>query len=425
MPRLIILLLTIASLTILTLQNLSSENEVPLVLFGQVVSENILLGWLLLGTVGIGALLTLVLYGLIGLRRPPESKYKPMGRRVPYPDGPDSSTSPTSSPNNDVGTPAAPIGYAAKDYGSSSAFVSEPGSSPASSPSSSPSPDSKPFISPPQDTSPSTSSSPAQSMFQSKTYPSTYASPDSSADSQPRSKPRSGPRSFMQQPIGGLKSALGIKSGSGLGKKKDRRPADESPSPNIGEGWGELRTTEQRNQWEVGESDPSNLEAGARSLFEFGRSVGTNAGRIADDIASGWNNQSDSPSPPDYDPNRDIDDYAEADYDSLDRGWENFDDYSDSPPDTNAQKRTYGDSLYGADAEQFDSQAAYRDSAYRDDAYPENTYPEDTYREEVDSDDVYEADYRVIEPPSKPLPSRPLPSDPSDNRGDEDNRYTR
>jgi len=439
MPRLIILLLTVASVTTLTLQNLSSEDEVPLVLIGQTVSESIPLGWLLLSAVGIGALLTLFLYGLVGLRRPPESKYRPMGRRVPYPNSPDSSTLPTSSSPSEGGTSTSSGGYTASDYGRSSAFVSEPPVSPpasappTSSPASSPSsPEDKPFITPPQDTSPSTSSPSASSS----PYPSTYASPNSFADSEPRSRTSS----FIQQPIDGIKSALGIKAGlGGLGKKKDRRPADQPPTQNIGEDWGELRTTEQRNRWEVGEGNPSNFEAGARSLFEFGRNVGANAGRLADDIASGWEAQSNPSSQdresrdrpdrdrpdrnrpdydagydpnydssydadygPNYDPNRQTDSYAEDSYDSLDQGWESFDDYSDSPPDISAQKRTYGDSLYGADAASFES--------------------EDAYPEEIDSDDVYEAEYRVIEPPSKPLPPRPLPSDSAGDLADEPNR---
>ncbi|MGB5914177.1 MAG: hypothetical protein WBG63_04880 [Phormidesmis sp.] len=437
MPRLIVLLLTVASLTALTLQNLSSENEVPLVLVGQTVSESIPLGWLLLSAVGIGALLTLFLYGLVGLRRPPESKYQPMGRRVPYPNSPDGSL-PTSSSLGEGGTSTPSGGYTASSYGRSSAFVSEPPiSPPASAPASSPSPEDKPFITPPQDTSPSASSPP---------YPSTYASPDNFAASEPRSRPSS----FVQQPIDGIKSALGIKAGfgagfGGLGKKKDRRPADQPPAQSIGEDWGELRTTEQRNRWEVGEGNPSNFEAGARSLFEFGRNVGANAGRLADDIASGWEAQSNSsrqdssrqdresrdrpdydadynadygPSyAPDYGPERQTDSYAEDgyaedSYDSLDRGWESFDDYSDSPPDISAQKRTYGDSLYGADSTSFDS-ASFNNQA---------AYPEESYSEEADSDDVYEAEYRVIEPPSKPLPPRPLPSDPSDDLADEPNR---
>lgn len=120
MPRLIILLLTLASLTILTVQNLGANKAVSLVVLGTPLSS-IPLGLLLLSAVGIGALTTLILYGLLGLRRPAEnakaSKYKPMGSRVPYPENPDS-TAPSTTYNTATTSPA---------YGSGgSAFVTEP-----------------------------------------------------------------------------------------------------------------------------------------------------------------------------------------------------------------------------------------------------------------------------------------------------------
>lgn len=128
MPRLIVLLITLASLTLVTVQNLGAEKAVSLVVLGRPLSS-IPLGLLLLGAVGTGALTTLVLYGLVGLRRPAESatksKYKPMGSRVPYPES-GSTVPPTgstaSSPYSSTGSAT---GSAA--YGSGgSAFVTEP-----------------------------------------------------------------------------------------------------------------------------------------------------------------------------------------------------------------------------------------------------------------------------------------------------------
>ena len=80
MPRIIVLALTAAALSVLTFQNLATE--VPLVILGSTFVEAMPFGLLLLIAVGIGALLTLIFYGLVGSRRPPESKYRPMGRRA-------------------------------------------------------------------------------------------------------------------------------------------------------------------------------------------------------------------------------------------------------------------------------------------------------------------------------------------------------
>ena len=100
MPRLIILLITLASLTLLTVQNLGEDKAVPLVVLGTPISS-IPLGLLLLAAVGTGALTTLVLYGLVGLYRPAasidKSKYKPMGSRIPDPESPTSTSNPYST----------------------------------------------------------------------------------------------------------------------------------------------------------------------------------------------------------------------------------------------------------------------------------------------------------------------------------------
>ncbi len=120
MPRLIILLLTLASLTILTVQNLGAGKAVSLVILGTPLLS-IPLGLLLLAAVGMGALTTLILYGLLGLRRPAESakasKYKPMGSRVAYPEDPNSTAPGTAYSTATTSTA----------YGSGgSAFVTEP-----------------------------------------------------------------------------------------------------------------------------------------------------------------------------------------------------------------------------------------------------------------------------------------------------------
>ena len=116
MPRLIVLLITLASLTTVTVQNFGSDKAVPLVVLGTPLAS-ISLGLLLLCAVGTGALITLLLYALIGLYRPvnkaSQSKYQPMGSRIPY--------SETSS------NPSAPqTASSYSTYGSSTAFVTEP-----------------------------------------------------------------------------------------------------------------------------------------------------------------------------------------------------------------------------------------------------------------------------------------------------------
>lgn len=109
MIRVIVLLLILAALVILAVQNLATS--VALVILGGRTAE-IPFGLLLVGAVGVGVLVSLILYGLVGLRRSPESKYRPMGRRVPYPD----------SSGDTVRPPYQPAGT----YSASSAFVTEP-----------------------------------------------------------------------------------------------------------------------------------------------------------------------------------------------------------------------------------------------------------------------------------------------------------
>lgn len=110
MIRVIVLLLILAALVILAVQNLATS--VALVILGGRTAE-IPFGLLLVGAVGVGVLVSLVLYGLVGLRRSPESKYRPMGRRVPYPDSSGDTARPPYQPT-------------ATYSGGSSAFVTEP-----------------------------------------------------------------------------------------------------------------------------------------------------------------------------------------------------------------------------------------------------------------------------------------------------------
>ena len=126
MLRLIILVFISAALAILAFGN---SQPVSLVILGSARTPEIPFGLMLIAAVGIGALITLLLYGLIGLRRPPESKYRPIGRQVPYPDSPGNSNFPasgsssgSSSGPSSAGSPYPPT----SPYGRSSAFVSEP-----------------------------------------------------------------------------------------------------------------------------------------------------------------------------------------------------------------------------------------------------------------------------------------------------------
>ncbi|MEO0646852.1 MAG: hypothetical protein AAFZ17_11935 [Cyanobacteria bacterium J06650_10] len=464
MPRLIVLLLVSAALTTLTLQNRGEDSAVPLVVAGQTVIESMPLGLLLLLSVAAGSLLTLVLYGLVGIGKPPENKYRPMGRRVPYPDAPGGSSSVPSTPEPGAGF--TPQDSATSSYGSSSAFVSEPTSgasnprSPSrtvgqpSEPASAPDTNPQPFITPPpQDTPPSSSptdqyqdqyqdgysapdddfAEPPNSYFRSDSR-SGFSSSDSSRSDPSHSDPshsdpsyseplysdssyldseysetrptrsdrsNSSKNRFIQQPIAGLKSVFG--------KKKDRDETADVANRPVGEDWGELRTTEQRNSWNVDKETSINLEEGAKSLFRFGRDVGANASRLAEDIAGGWNDRrSDERATghngrpyEQYSADHYADSYSDAG--GLDQGWQSPDDYPDgSYPDGGypdgdrepsaydvADKRTYGDSLYGSS------------SADLDGAYPADDF--DDGLDDVGPDDVYEADYRVIEPPKKPL----------------------
>ena len=116
MIRAIILLLILAALAVLAIQNFSTP--VALVILSSRTGE-IPFGLLLVGAVGVGALISLILYGLLSLRRSPESKYRPLGRRVPYPESPRDTSLPPSSPS-----------YSSEAPYSSVAFVAEPSITP-------------------------------------------------------------------------------------------------------------------------------------------------------------------------------------------------------------------------------------------------------------------------------------------------------
>lgn len=406
MPRLIILLLPVVALIVLVVQN-----RTPAIALNFLGGTLLTLpfGLLLAIAVALGALITLVLYGLVGLRRQPESKYKPMGRRVPYPDGSD--YSPTASrPYSD---PVA--SYTSSSFVDDPSVVADPGPSdptpvPSSYPRDSP-PSDNPQNSPPQ---PYPQDLPPQDIPRDD-YSATY---EPQASPQPTVPPQPIPSSSF---IDSLKSSLPFTSKSNRGDDRSSdRPADHR---SVGDNWGELRTTEQINDWET--AKPSVVEEGVGNLFRLGKSAGTNVGRIADDIASGWNkqNQTDRSPAPQSEQYPSEQSYSE---DELDRGWENFDDgydapsagssYSDNTYSSNVQsgraysgsaqpgsKRTYGDSLYGEEA------------ITAEDGYDNYPMPEQAV-DEIGPDGVYEADYRVIVPPSKPL-DETLPSE------DEDDRY--
>ena len=392
MPRLIILLLTLASLTILTVQNLGAEKAVPLVVLGEPIAT-IPLGLLLLAAVGVGALMTLVLYGLVGVRRSQTSKYKPMGSRVP---SPDDRTSPTPG-----SAPAPATSTTGPQYGresGSSAFVapapvdradtSAAGTFSAGSSSSNPSPadpQSGSFVSPPVD--------------------SPVGSPEASSSST---------ASNIYSPFSRSESSGNPTSQAAADEKKKPSRRVESPNPNsrvnddrtryrAGEEWGERRTAVQRNSWDVGEDSSASRydeprydeSAGQGGLFGLVKGLGTGLGigsalgtsrdaaQINEEIESGWQE------PATYDAR-----YAREgdggfvdehpDDERLDRGWERFDDSRDDYQQ-NYQRKVYGDDLYGVE----------------EPAYDREPFDEET--EELDSDHVYEADYRVIVPPSRSL----------------------
>jgi hypothetical protein len=367
MARIIILLLILAALAILAVQNLATP--VSLVILGSSRTPEIPFGLLLISAIGLGALITLVLYGLVGLQRPPESKYRPLGRRVPYPDGP----APASS-----GTPYSPAASYSSPRSSSTAFVNEPRVSEPRTP---------------QDSVPPESASNRDPYGQvpfstvvsgyADDYPSAYpdsAYPDSASSPQP---PSTGERP-------GKKPLFSFMAGSQ--KKKSSRDREDRPeNARIGDDWGDRRTAEHLNSWDARNDRDRDSGAGQqqRGFFDFigNSNPPPNTDRLTEDIAAGWDEN--SPYANRYEGTRDS--RTSYDYDEdLDSGWENFEGYDSSrPSDSSGPVDSPVDSR---------DRRVYRDGLYGDD--------DGDVEENYEDDGVYEADYRVIVPPSKPLDDR-------------------
>ncbi|CAN5618605.1 hypothetical protein BH23CYA1_BH23CYA1_00340 [soil metagenome] len=322
MPRLIVLLLILAALIVLAVQNLSPA--VALVILSGKTIE-IPFGLLLLGAVCLGALVTLLIYALVGLQRPPESKYRPMGRRVPYPESPGSTTLPNASPSSSsTGSQADP------NYSRSSAFVSEP--APAQT------------VSSPQDSPPRTAHKP-------------FVTPPPSRETPPSVK-----------------------------KKSDDDPTPRSRRTD--DDWGDRRTPEQRNSWDAEDEDPSLRGSAAagqtpspkRGLFDFIRPGNTRESpdRLADDIASGWESSADQASGYAEDDRYRRPSY-QGDGDELDQGWESFDSYDNPPPPSapGYTRRVYADGLYGADSDDIADDYADLDRDGVDQMGPDGVYEAD------------------------------------------------
>lgn len=167
MVKLIILLLIIGIMAALAIQN---PTAFPLVVLGSYQTAAIPLGLMIVGAVVLGMLLTLILYGLVGLRRPPESKYRPMGSRVPYPASPGATDLPPSGPPYQP-----PATYSTPTP--STAFVSEPATSSQDSTPASPPPASGTSYSGSYST-PSSATSSTEPYT--PPYQSAYAAPDTS-----------------------------------------------------------------------------------------------------------------------------------------------------------------------------------------------------------------------------------------------------
>lgn len=363
MFRFIVLLLISAVLAVVTVQNLATPMAL-VILSGK--TPAVPFGLLLLGATGSGAIVTLILYGLVGLYRPPESKYRPMGRRVPYPDEPESGFSdsePAFGSGGGANIPTPTYG------GSASTFVSEP--APSAYPQAYPQAPAQP----PQDTlrdpiPPQAAGTPSPTPRSTvmEASPAQISSPSTE-------KKKSKPAFFLSNPLNNRK----------------KNPKNDPPAPPaIGDNWGELRSAAQRNSWEEEFEGKNDQKQG---LFDFIRTgVTGNSARREQPPAYGYEND-----------------------DDLDRGWENFDNYDDPPPlhggtgEERYETRVYRDGLYDDD---------YEDSAYEDGSYDGRSYDDEPYDDQdsladLDSDQaslnkigpdgVYEADYRVIVPPARPL----------------------
>ena len=441
MTRLMIAVVIAIVMAVLAIQN---QEATALTILGARQTPEIPFGLLLVGAFSIGALLTLFLYGIVGLQRPPESKYKPMGRRVPYPESPNSATIPPSGPATES---ASPYATATQSYSSSTAFVSD---------------------SPPQDTSSSSQTGSSRTgSAQTGSSQSSYQGVSRPSSSQENSSWNSGSQNSGSQNSGSQNSSsqnshsqsnYSDRSGSAspnasssdaslssgvqssytppvfpdvaanvaanpapssvvdapkaeprvettVEKKKSRfNPLGRKPkSPpveerRVGDDWGELRTAEHLNSWEAEEvrraSGVAKPEDGRRGFLDF-IGVGTSAStppaaeRLTDDIATGWDEGRYAYG----------DRYAEGSRvyeDDLDSGWEQ--DYAPEGyipegyipegyipegyiPKGYAQERTSAEA--GADFTAGNAYGASADSqrrVYRDGLYSDN-YSEGPYDE--------------------------------------------
>ena len=386
MTRLMIFVVILVVMAVVAIQN---QEATALTILGSQQTPEIPFGLLLVGAFGAGSILTLFLYGLVGINQPPESKYRPMGRRVPYPDSPGSTDLPPSGPPTD--TAAAPYATVGQSYGSSGAFVSEP--------------------------TPQESGAPPQSNYQ-NSYQSDSQRSYSAAPSDTVSTSAFAPP-IASEPSAEAYSETAVSDPKPEKKKSRFNPLNRQPKPavekKIGDDWGELRTAEHINSWDTDEVRRASGAAetdGRRGLFDFigvgaainGAASGPrSADSLTEDIAAGWHEPDGSYA------------YEESAYtgvgpyrDDLDSGWEQGYGGEDTASSAGAsQRKIYSDGIY--------SDGDYSDSGYSEGPYEEGPY--EALSEEDVEEGVYEADYRVIVPPSKPLDEVPL-DQPTDEPND-------
>ncbi|MEL7352280.1 MAG: hypothetical protein AAFN38_12710 [Cyanobacteria bacterium J06560_5] len=454
MPRLITLLFILIALAVLAVQN--RANTLSLTLLSSETPE-IPLGLLLVGAIGVGSLLTLILYGLVGVGRPPESKYRPMGKRVPYPDSPGSTNLPPSGPSSTSPSdkPYRPQG--ATTYGSgSTAFVSEPSApSPVTTPSSPVSPPQDRFV---QDSPVAANPSVAQDPpLQNRADVSGPSSSAVSGDKAPSDSGKSPSDSASKAPFGkgiantfknhfggqapsppvpdnapsptpktNIDPATDVKKKTKFGGSFRKRPAEAAePDRKIGDDWGDLRTVEHRNSWEAAEED--HRRGQKRGLFDFlpGGAARDSANRLADDIAAGWQGYRSAQSPAGATGYEEDSRYSASGY--QDSRYEDAEGYRNQEYAARYQNDRYGDGQYG---DQYGGQ--YGDSQYRDSQYSDldegwenfDNYDDPPPRDAsgaVDGKRVYgdslygnEEDY-----PEGPYPEDPYPEDPESEMGPE------
>jgi len=411
MTRLMIFVVVLIVMAVLAIQN---QETTALTILGNQQTPEIPFGLLLVGAFSIGAVLTLLLYGLVGMHRPPksteQSKYRPMGRRVPYPDSPGSRDLPPSGPPTDaVSTPYETAGSTSyktagstsQGSSSSTAFVSEPASSPSAA-------------------------TPTQNSYRT---PGVQGSAPYSSTSEPSNVSQSAfsPPIFSE---GAAKDAPDSAVGSPTPEKKKsrfnplNRQATQKPKveKRVGDNWGELRTAEHINSWEADEvrrasgNAKPNEKRGLLDLIGIGGASANGATakgaqqpaeQLADDIAAGWNEPiGEYP----YEEGA----YAGGPYrDELDSGWEQG--YRTEDTASGSQRRVYHDGIYSDG----DYPEGPYGEAYAEEAYA-GPYEEPDESGEGPEEGVYEADYRVIVPPSRPLEEGILDEGPMDRRAPED-----